>query len=103
MSLQDDSIQEFRRRGRPRKKQPATQMTSEAVAQLPAEPVPASQQPNDEQLAYTIAEEDISTFSGLLRSILQRDRAEIARVAKELDVTENTIYRWMNGNSDPRP
>jgi len=43
-------------------------------------------------------------FSSFLRSTLQRDRGEIARVARDLDVAENTIYRWMNGSSDhPRP
>jgi transcriptional regulator with XRE-family HTH domain len=57
---------------------------------------------DDEQLAYTLAEEKLSPFSGLLRNILRHDRLEIARVARELDVAENTIYRWMNGNSDPR-
>src|SRR5947209_6835472 len=105
MSPQDDSIQQLRRRGRPRKKQPTIQTASEAVTHHPGEPVPASppQQPGDEQLAYTLAEEDISAFSSLLRHILRRDRAEIARVAKALDVAENTIYRWMNGNSEPRP
>ncbi|QBD79819.1 GAF domain-containing protein [Ktedonosporobacter rubrisoli] len=41
-------------------------------------------------------------FSGLLHSILQQDRTEIARVARTLDIAENTIYRWMNGTSAPR-
>ncbi len=38
----------------------------------------------------------------LLRSILWQDRQAIARVAKALGVTENTIYRWMNGTSVPQ-
>jgi GAF domain len=46
--------------------------------------------------------EQISEFSALLRSIFKHDRAEIARVAAELEVAENTIYRWMNGSSVPR-
>lgn len=58
---------------------------------------------NDERLAYTLDEEKLSPFSSLLRSILRHDRSEIARVAKELEVAENTIYRWMNGSSEPRP
>jgi transcriptional regulator with XRE-family HTH domain len=33
---------------------------------------------------------------------LWHNRAEIERAAKELGVAENTIYRWMNGRSDPR-
>jgi hypothetical protein len=58
---------------------------------------------DDERLAYTLSEEKLSPFSSLLRNILRHDHLEIARVARELDVAENTIYRWMNGNSEPRP
>jgi len=57
---------------------------------------------DDEQLAYTLAEEKLSPFSSLLRHILRHDRAEIARVAKELEVADITVYRWMNGSSEPR-
>jgi DNA-binding phage protein len=57
---------------------------------------------NDEKLAYTLEEEKLSPFSSLLRSILRHDRSEIARVARELEVAENTIYRWVNGSSEPR-
>jgi hypothetical protein len=105
MSPKDDSIQHPKRRGRPRKRQPAAQTPPQAVTPRAAEPLPASsfEQSADEQLAYTIAEEHISVFSSLLRHILRPDRMEIARVAKELDIAENTIYRWMNGNSEPRP
>src|SRR6266567_9560492 len=46
--------------------------------------------------------EQVSEFSALLRAIFKHDRAEIARVASELDVAENTVYRWMNGSSVPR-
>jgi transcriptional regulator with XRE-family HTH domain len=42
-------------------------------------------------------------FTAFLQSILRQDRAEIERVARELDVAENTVYRWMNGISVPRP
>lgn len=101
MSPKDDSIKQLRRRGRPPKKQPPT---PEPVAQLAAQDAPsAGQGSSDEQLAYTVAEEHISVFSSFLRHILRHDRPEITRVAKELDVAENTIYRWMNGNSEPRP
>jgi hypothetical protein len=30
------------------------------------------------------------------------DRSELLRVAHELDVSENSIYRWMSGNTEPR-
>ncbi len=104
MSPRDDSLQQLKRRGRPRKKHLAVQTPPGASAQHATESPPASsfQQSTDEQLAYTIAEEHISVFSSLLRHILRHDRVQIARVAKELDIAENTIYRWMNGNSEPR-
>lgn len=47
-------------------------------------------------------EKGLSPFSGALHAILHRNRAEIGRISRELDVAENTIYRWMNGTSDPR-
>jgi hypothetical protein len=46
--------------------------------------------------------EHATAFSVLLRKIMHHNHTEITRVAKELLVTENTIYRWMNNASDPR-
>ncbi|MBV9227733.1 MAG: helix-turn-helix domain-containing protein [Chloroflexi bacterium] len=57
---------------------------------------------DDERFTYTLEPEKLSPFSRLLRDIVQHDRSEITRIARELDVTENTIYRWMNGSSEPR-
>jgi len=56
----------------------------------------------DEQLAYSMNEEKLSPFSSLLRHILRHDRGEIARVARDLEVTEVTVYRWINGSFEPR-
>ncbi len=61
-----------------------------------------TEEANDEQLAYALADEKLTPFSSLLRNILRHDRTEIMRVARELEVAENTIYRWMNGSSEPR-
>lgn len=47
-------------------------------------------------------EKRVTPFSELLRRLLKKDRNEIVRVARELDVSENTVYRWMNGQSEPR-
>ena len=93
MSPQEDSAKQPRRRGRPPKqqaKQPTIQSHQEHSKLA------------DEQLAYTPEEDQLSLFSSFLRHILRHDRVEIARVARELDVSENTIYRWMNGTSEPR-
>lgn len=102
-----------KKRGRP----PGARKALPASAHLPAE---SHKQPGDvlvhgtttalaeqilardEQLD-TITEARLSPLSRLLRSILHHDRAEITHVAKEMEVTENTIYRWMSGSSEPRP
>ena len=57
---------------------------------------------NQESLASPSKSEELSLFSSFLRHLLREDRSEITRVAKELEVAENTIYRWMNGASEPR-
>jgi len=56
----------------------------------------------EQNLASSVAEEHLTPFSSLLCKIIRRDRAEIARIAHKLDVSENTVYRWMNGISEPR-
>jgi hypothetical protein len=85
--------EQHRKRGRPlgskKKHSGASQKSEEMVF-------------DDEQLAYTLAEEKLSPFSSLLRHILRHDRAETTRVARDLEVAEITVYRWMNGSSDPR-
>lgn len=100
-----------RRRGRPPKVRETAPTNVQAQAQPPPiretlqKPVALSQSQAelaDEQLAYLLEDEQLSPFSSYLRYILRRDRAEIARLANVLDVSENTIYRWMNGNSEPR-
>lgn len=57
----------------------------------------------EEQLTDSIEEEKLSAFSIVLRDILRHDRTQITRVANELEVSPNTVYRWMNGHSIPRP
>lgn len=65
--------------------------------------LPGGSEVNEEQpLLYGSAEGKQTSFSNFLRTILHHDRAEITRVAREMDVAENTIYRWMNGSSEPR-
>jgi hypothetical protein len=59
--------------------------------------------PSENLAEQDAAEEQLTPFSSLLHNIIRRDRAEVARIAHKLDVAENTIYRWMNGVSEPRP
>ena len=108
MCPMEDFAEQPRRRGRPKKQQ----FASEAIQEEPGQPehTPTSENAvqahtvlSDEQLAYTLEEEDLSQFSSFLRHILKHDRMEITRIANEMNVAENTIYRWMNGRSEPRP
>lgn len=55
-----------------------------------------------DQLSYFSEDEEPSPFSNFLRQILKQDTVEITYLARELGVAENTIYRWLNGNSVPR-
>jgi transcriptional regulator with XRE-family HTH domain len=41
-------------------------------------------------------------FSVLLGSLIKNDRSEILRIAREIGVSDNTVYRWINGTSEPR-
>ncbi|RAQ96277.1 helix-turn-helix domain-containing protein [Thermogemmatispora tikiterensis] len=50
-----------------------------------------------------LAATSLTPFSLTLQRILKRDRARIAQFATSLGVSENTVYRWMNGQSEPRP
>ena len=96
MDIDQDVPKQPRKRGRPlgsKKKQ----YQANVSPQQPQDVVF-----DDEHLAYTLAEEKLSPFSSLLRHILRHDRTEIARVAKELEVAEITVYRWVNGSSEPR-
>jgi hypothetical protein len=41
-------------------------------------------------------------FSILLDFLIKNDRSEILRLAREIGVSDNTVYRWINGTSEPR-
>ena len=40
-------------------------------------------------------------FATLLSFLLKNDRSEIQRLAREIGVSDNTIYRWINRTSKP--
>lgn len=107
MDLGDEAIQP-KKRGRPSKKhvlhvqeqhQPVVQKIDEQLAQN-------SSNRAEEAAIYSSGEEpeeQLSPFSTFLRELLKRERVVIADLACELEVSENTIYRWINDRSDPRP
>ena len=101
MDIDQDVPKQPRKRGRPlgskKKQYPIQNIHTDVTLQQSQDAVF-----DDEHLAYTLSEEKLSPFSSLLRHILRHDRAEIARVARDLEVAEITVYRWMNGSSEPR-
>lgn len=72
--------------------------------------LPDEQLNQTQESAFPVAEspevgakaKQLSPISEFLQSILARDRASITRLARLLDVTEHTVYRWMNGTSLPQ-
>lgn len=52
--------------------------------------------------AEALTDRQHTRLSQILNEALQHERAEISRLAHDVGVTENTIYRWMNGSSQPR-
>src|SRR5437763_12106424 len=93
----EGSAEQPRMRGRPKKQQIAFEAIQEEPEQprqtIPENAVQAHTVLSDEHLAYILEEEDLSQLSSFLRHILKHDHMEIARIANELNVAENTIYR----------
>ncbi len=46
---------------------------------------------------------ELLPISSFLHNVLVHDRIMLARLARDLDVSEQMIYRWMNGTSMPQP
>ncbi|MGH2507565.1 MAG: helix-turn-helix domain-containing protein [Ktedonobacteraceae bacterium] len=41
-------------------------------------------------------------FATLLGFLINNERSEVLRIAREVGVSDNTVYRWLNGTSEPR-
>lgn len=108
MDVEQPGQQMPRRRGRPpgsRKKQAITPLSPESLLPTSATRLPGGSQGavlEEERVMYMHHEEKLSPFSRLLVHILHENRAEITRVAKEMDIAEITLSRWMSGSSMPR-
>lgn len=42
------------------------------------------------------------SFAALLSYLIKNDRSEILRIARAIGVSDNTVYRWLNGAAEPR-
>jgi hypothetical protein len=105
-----------KRRGRPpgstkraiSKQSTQSTQSKQKSSQLHTLARPANMQPQ-EAVTHTATiennlydREQVTAFASLLQKIMRHNHSEITRVARELSVTENTIYRWMNDTSEPR-
>ncbi len=63
---------------------------------------------SSEDTMITSAEDVVSqgkhpgAFATLLSFLIKNDRREVLRIARAVDVSDNTVYRWLNGTSEPR-
>src|SRR5689334_7058288 len=109
--INDPTSQTKKRRGR-RTNAQKDAATSARQQNPPAltEGLPDEQLNQTQAAAFPTAEspevgargKQLSPISDFLHSILAHDRAGITRLARLLDVTEHTVYRWMNGTSLPQ-
>ncbi len=42
------------------------------------------------------------SFAALLGYLIKNDRSEVLRIARDIGVSDNTVYRWLNGTAEPR-
>ena len=62
----------------------------------------ASTQENEITEARPVATGGLRPFSILLGFLIKNDRSEVLRIASEVGVSDNTVYRWINGAAEPR-
>jgi transcriptional regulator with XRE-family HTH domain len=103
MGQNDDSQKSSRPRGRPAKKKALFRADmSEPVCPDPS-PLDATEAPDESAGVYDISQGELpGAFATLLGMLINGDRSEIIRIAKEVGVSDNTVYRWLNGTSEPR-
>ncbi|MEO7020626.1 MAG: helix-turn-helix transcriptional regulator [Ktedonobacteraceae bacterium] len=94
-----------RPRGRPAKKKAL--LTANMSTSVQPDPPPVDQaKPGDEtdevSDAFSSQGEHPSAFATLLGFLIKNDRSEVLRIAREVGVSDNTVYRWLNGTSEPR-
>lgn len=70
---------------------------------LPEDASPARQEEsNGQNDSLAKMENGSGAFSSLLSFLIKNDRSEIVRIAREVGVSDNTVYRWLNGSAEPR-
>lgn len=97
------------KRSRRRRRSPTRQKLLDSALQSPEPDNIHAHSPSEgasahlEEASVSSPKEDFLVFSEVLRHLLKGRREAIARLARELEVTETTIYRWLKGEYDPRP
>jgi transcriptional regulator with XRE-family HTH domain len=103
MDVRKTNRKQHKPRGRPSGKveMPTTISNQEIRKNLPSEEE-ASEQGGETTDFVSIPTSGPKPFSVLLGFLIKNDRSEILRLAREIGVSDNTVYRWINGTSEPR-
>lgn len=112
MDEKSNGVKASRPRGRP----PGSKRFSQAK-HYPQEGFPHTRVDDDgieetssEQKEETTGSHDLSSlpasgsgsFATLLGYLIKNDRSEVLRIARDIGVSDNTVYRWLNGTAEPR-
>src|SRR5437660_2197445 len=117
MDIEEKNVKAARPRGRPATKgiastarktlsEPANQPVDQERVRVGEEEVGSVITPVDASLedeGVFQQSRQAGAFGMLLRHLLNNERSEIIRLTTEIGVSDNTIYRWLNGICITRP
>lgn len=63
---------------------------------------PGEEAPGFRDLPSSLPASGSGSFATLLGYVIKNDRSEVLRIAREIGVSDNTVYRWLNGAAEPR-
>lgn len=108
----NDDEKASRPRGRPPGKRGVThrQDSQEALSRMSLHgngfPEPSSGRREEvhdlRDLSPSLPTSGSGSFATLLGYVIKNDRSEVLRIAREIGVSDNTVYRWLNGAAEPR-
>lgn len=112
----DEKRNDEEKAGRPRGRPPGSKGLAHKHGPqevLPRMSVPGDGSPDlsSERREEVLGQRDLSSsqptsgsgsFATLLGYVIKNDRSEVLRIAREIGVSDNTVYRWLNGTAEPR-
>src|SRR5260370_1913105 len=106
MDINEQEGKISRPRGRPAGKKAHIKPNMSGPAQ-PDQPIGHDDGSEDEEKTPSSSEAFVSqgghsgAFVTLLGFLIKNDRSEVLRIAREVGVSDNTVYRWLNGTCEP--